>query len=36
MNAAQLEKRERRYAALYFAVALIGVWVCAWDLSHTL
>jgi hypothetical protein len=36
MNAAQLEKRERRYAALYFAVALIGVWVCAWALSHTL
>jgi hypothetical protein len=34
MNAAQLEKRERRYAALYFVAGLIGVCVCAWALSH--
>ena len=34
MNSGQLEKREQRYAALYFLMGLIGVCVCAWALSH--
>jgi hypothetical protein len=36
MNAVQLEKRERRYAALYFAVGLVCMCVCAWALRHAL
>ncbi|HXR88928.1 MAG TPA: GIDE domain-containing protein [Steroidobacteraceae bacterium] len=29
-----LEKRERRFSALYFAAALLGVLLCAWALRH--
>ncbi len=29
-----LEKRERRFGALYFAIALLGVILCAWALRH--
>lgn len=29
-----VEKRERRYSALYFAAALLGVILCAWALRH--
>lgn len=36
LSSGELEKRERRYAALYFVVGLIGVCVCAWSLSHVL
>ena len=34
MSAAALERRERLYAGLYFAVGLVSVWVCAWALRH--
>jgi len=33
-SAAQLERRERLYAALDFALGLIGVIVCAWAIRH--
>jgi len=36
LSASQLERRERRYAVLYFVVGLLGVIVCAWALRHTL
>jgi hypothetical protein len=29
-----VEKRERRFSALYFAAALLGVILCAWALRH--
>ncbi|HEY7964796.1 MAG TPA: GIDE domain-containing protein [Steroidobacteraceae bacterium] len=34
MSAAALERRERLYAGLYFAVGLLSVLVCAWALRH--
>jgi hypothetical protein len=34
MDSGQLERRERRYAALYFLVGLVCVCVSAWALSH--
>jgi hypothetical protein len=34
MSGAQLERRERRYAALYFVLGLLGVSVCAWALGR--
>jgi hypothetical protein len=34
MSSGELEKREQRFAALYFVVGLLGVCVCAWALSH--
>ena len=34
MSAAALERRERLYAGLYFAVGLVSVLVCAWALRH--
>lgn len=36
MSSGELEKREQRYAALYFVAGLIGVCVCAWALSRVL
>jgi hypothetical protein len=36
MSTIELGDRERVYAAVYFAVGLIGVCVCAWALSHAL
>jgi hypothetical protein len=33
LSGAQLERRERRYAALYFVVGLLGVTVCAWAIG---
>jgi len=36
LSATQLERRERRYAVLYFMLGLVGVIVCAWALRHTL
>jgi hypothetical protein len=36
LSSVELEDRERVYAALYFAVGLIGVCVCAWALSRAL
>lgn len=35
MSGAALERRERLYAALYFALGLAGVIVCAWALRHS-
>jgi hypothetical protein len=34
LNGAQLVTRERRFAALDFALGLLGVIVCAWALEH--
>jgi E3 Ubiquitin ligase len=34
LSAAQLVRRERRFAALDFALGLLGVIVCAWALEH--
>jgi hypothetical protein len=34
LSAAQLERREQRYAVCYFALGLLGVIVCAWALRH--
>jgi len=34
-NPAQLERRERYYAVLYFVLGLAAVVVCAWALRHT-
>jgi hypothetical protein len=36
LSAEQLEKRERRFAGLYFVVGLLCVIVCAWALRHVL
>jgi hypothetical protein len=36
LSSGELEKREQRYAVLYFALGLVGVCVCAWELSHML
>jgi hypothetical protein len=36
LSSVELEDRERVYAAVYFAVGLIGVCVCAWALSRAL
>jgi hypothetical protein len=36
LSASELERRERRYAVLYFVLGLLGVIVCAWALRHTL
>ncbi len=35
-SSAQLERREQRYAALYFVLGLLGVLVCAWALRRAL
>ena len=34
LSAAQLVRREKMFAALYFALGLVGVIVCAWAISH--
>ena len=34
LSGQQLERRERRYAMLDFALGLLGVIVCAWALTH--
>lgn len=36
LSAEQLEKRERRFAGLYFVLGLLCVIVCAWALRHAL
>lgn len=36
MSSGELEKREQRFAALYFVVGLLGVCLCAWALSHAI
>jgi hypothetical protein len=34
LSGAQMERRERRFAALYFVLGLMGVCACAWALSR--
>jgi hypothetical protein len=36
MSTVELGDRERVYAVVYFVIGLIGVCVCAWELSHGL
>ena len=36
MSSGQLEKRERRYAALYFLAGLVSVGICAWAMSQVI
>jgi hypothetical protein len=34
LSEAALERREKLFAALYFALGLVGVFVCAWAIRH--